>query len=135
MKKKTKVIITIPKKISGIDLLEKSGSEIPSYKVVYYAESVFDFCKFHGIGKNVSKAFGRQFYMPGRRFLNLWSARKDQFEEFLYLVSKWGKDYIAPEDKSDRLNKKERFVELKKELELAREGRLHLSRPWDPLGG
>ena len=121
--------------ITGADILKHIKSEVPEDRVVYEGDSVLEFCRFHGIPKRTMESWHGWFCAPGRRMMGLWSAPKDQFEEFLRLVAKWGKDYKMPKEKSERLDKKARQKELMKVLELAREGKLSVSRPWNPMGG
>jgi len=113
----------------GWDFAKQDGRYI-----IYTFSSIGDYFKFHGYSKKEARSFARQFMIPGNYTDGIWCAPKDQFEEWLKIVSKWGADY-KPDKESGFIRKKDRKNYLKKELTRAKLGKLKVSRPWNPLGG
>lgn len=118
--------------ISGLELLENVTLQIDERMYRLKAESIKNFCKHHGISKETVKLMIRQFLIPGRRIMDIWTADREQLDEFFEIVSKWGADYSP--DKHKKLTKPVRMQKMKEDLNRSKKGEYRCKRPWSSFG-
>lgn len=118
--------------ISGLDLLKNVTNNEDKKMHKLKADSVLGFCKHHGISKTATESMMRQFLIPGRRIMGIWSADREQLDEFFEIVSKWGADYSPGKHK--KLIKPKRKEKMKEDLKKSKRGEYRCKRPWSSFG-
>jgi len=123
------------KQLDGaVFLKELQGVTLDEKTIAFDFDSILDFCKYHGHQKETVKKYPLWFLMPGRRVSHkIWTVRKEQIEEWLNLVEKWGKGY-KQKPGEQYIKKPERDNKLREDIYLAQDGKYHCKTPWSPLG-
>ena len=64
--------------------------------------------------------------------MGIWSADREQLDEFFEIIAKWGADYAPGGHR--RLTKTERNKRRKEDLNKSKMGEYRCKRPWSSFG-